>query len=139
MYNKTVNGLIKRISDKVRCRADSNLKEHDLTLSQARILRFLCCNGGQCTQKQLRDFLQVSHPTVVGLVSRMEQNDYVTTVVMPQDKRNKVVVATDKANAVSQELQDYMQRIENTMLQGLSDKQQQDLAEMLQIVYANLG
>ncbi len=74
MKKKSIGGMIKYISDKVRQKADNNLKDHNVTLSQVRVLNFLWRENGSCSQKQIEDFLQVSHPTVVGLVARMEQS-----------------------------------------------------------------
>ncbi len=85
MQNKTIVGTIKYISDKVRQKADNNLKDHNLTLSQVRVLRFLTCVGGSCSQKEIEDYLQVSHPTVVGIVSRMEQSGFLQTCFGLQD------------------------------------------------------
>lgn len=139
MYKHTINGMIKRISDKVRCRADNNLKEHELTLAQSRVLRYLTCyHDGQCTQKEIGEYLQVSHPTVVGIIARMEQSGFVSTEAMPTDKRNTLVIATQKATDASQQLHEYMQAMEAKMLDGLSEQQQTELLQMLQQIYANI-
>ncbi len=139
MYKHTINGMIKRISDKIKCRADNNLKEHDLTFVQSRVLRYLACYcGGSCTQKEIGEYLQVSHPTVVGIIARMEQSGFVRTETMPSDKRNTLVIATQKAIDASQQLQEYMKKMEAKMLTGLSEQQQSELLQMLQQIYANI-
>ncbi len=129
--------MIKYISDKVRQKADNNLKDHNVTLSQVRVLNFLWRENGSCSQKQIEDFLQVSHPTVVGLVSRMEQSGYIQTSVSPDDKRNKIVTVTDSGMSLACELCRYMEDIDKRMLVGLTDEQQAQLADMLYIVAQN--
>ena len=129
--------MIKYISDKVRQKADNNLKDHNVTLSQVRVLNFLWRENGSCSQKQIEDFLQVSHPTVVGLVSRMEQSGYIQTSVSPDDKRNKIVTVTDSGMSLACELCRYMEDIDKRMLVGLTDEQQAQLADMLYIVSQN--
>lgn len=129
--------MIKYISDKVRQKADNNLKDHNVTLSQVRVLNFLWRENGSCSQKQIEDFLQVSHPTVVGLVSRMEQSGYIQTSVSPDDKRNKIVTVTDSGMSLACELCRYMEDIDKRMLVGLTDEQQAQLAHMLYIVAQN--
>lgn len=129
--------MIKYISDKVRQKADNNLKDHNVTLSQVRVLNFLWRENGSCSQKQIEDFLQVSHPTVVGLVSRMEQSGYIQTSVSPDDKRNKIVTVTDSGMSLACELCRYMEDIDKRMLVGLTDEQQAQLADMLYIVVQN--
>ena len=129
--------MIKYISDKVRQKADNNLKNHNVTLSQVRVLNFLWRENGSCSQKQIEDFLQVSHPTVVGLVSRMEQSGYIQTSVSPDEKRNKIVTVTDSGMSLACELCRYMEDIDKRMLVGLTDEQQAQLADMLYIVAQN--
>lgn len=137
MKKKSIGGMIKYISDKVRQKADNNLKNHNVTLSQVRVLNFLWRENGSCSQKQIEDFLQVSHPTVVGLVSRMEQSGYIQTSVSPDDKRNKIVTVTDSGMSLACELCRYMEDIDKRMLVGLTDEQQVQLADMLYIVAQN--
>ncbi len=137
MKKKSIGGMIKYISDKVRQKADNNLKDHNVTLSQVRVLNFLWRENGSCSQKQIEDFLQVSHPTVVGLVSRMEQSGYIQTSVSPDDKRNKIVTVTDSGMSLACELCRYMEDIDKRMLVGLTDEQQVQLADMLYIVAQN--
>lgn len=137
MKKKSIGGMIKYISDKVRQKADNNLKDHNVTLSQVRVLNFLWRENGSCSQKQIEDFLQVSHPTVVGLVSRMEQSGYIQTSVSPDDKRNKIVTVTDSGMSLACELCRYMEDIDKRMLVGLTDEQQVQLADMLYIVVQN--
>ena len=137
MKKKSIGGMIKYISDKVCQKADNNLKDHNVTLSQVRVLNFLWRENGSCSQKQIEDFLQVSHPTVVGLVSRMEQSGYIQTSVSPDDKRNKIVTVTDSGMSLACELCRYMEDIDKRMLVGLTDEQQAQLADMLYIVAQN--
>lgn len=137
MKKNSIGGIIKYISDKVRQKADNNLKDHNVTLSQVRVLNFLWRENGSCSQKQIEDFLQVSHPTVVGLVSRMEQSGYIQTSVSPDDKRNKIVTVTDSGMSLACELCRYMEDIDKRMLVGLTDEQQAQLADMLYIVAQN--
>lgn len=69
--------LLKMITDKIKMRADADLAQQGLTLTQSRVLGYLDRSGGQATQKEIEGFLQVSHPTVAGIINRMEQNGFV--------------------------------------------------------------
>ena len=97
-----VGYLIKRINDKLAVRADAELKQYHLTMSQGRVFQYLSSRGGQATQKEIETFLGVAHPTVVGLVSRMEQSGYVTCWPC-EDGRNKNVKLTVQAEALDTE------------------------------------
>ena len=99
-----VGYLIKSINDKLAARADAELKQFNLTMSQCRVFLYLSSRGGQATQKEIETFLDVAHPTVVGLVSRMEQNGYVTCWPC-EDGRNKYVKLTPQAEAIDKDMQ----------------------------------
>ena len=66
MEQYPIGCLLKMITDKIKIQADANLAQHDLTLTQSRVLGYLARNGGTATQKEIEGFLQVSHPTVAG-------------------------------------------------------------------------
>ena len=57
-----VGYLIKRIHDKLAVRADAELKQYHLTMSQGRVFLYLSSRGGQATQKEIETFLGVAHP-----------------------------------------------------------------------------
>ena len=73
---QTVGYLMKQIIDKHKVSVDASFKSLNLTLSQARVLKYISDKGGRVAQKSIEDHLGVSHPTVVGIVSRMEKNGY---------------------------------------------------------------
>lgn len=138
MLPRGIGYLIKTINDKIKVKADADLNTYELTLSQSRVLTFLNSKGGQATQKEIEEFLEVSHPTVVGIVSRMEQNGYVTTWLAPKQQRSKMVRLTEKAQTIAEELVRMVQNQEETMLRGLTQEQITELAKMLLVIYENL-
>lgn len=133
-----VGYLIKNISDKMRCCVDEHLKEHNLTFQQSKVIAFLAMKNNQASQKQIEDFLKVSHPTVVGIISRMEQNGYLTTFVDKIDKRNKIVKLTPKAIEKWDKLKTTIDANEKQILKGLTDQQKLDFIAFLEQVYKNL-
>ncbi|MGN1109741.1 MAG: MarR family winged helix-turn-helix transcriptional regulator [Oscillospiraceae bacterium] len=138
MLQKDVGYLIKNINDKLKVRADADLKRYDLTLAQSRVLAYLNACGGEATQKELEVFLEVSHPTVVGIVSRMEQKGYLTCRMDESNKRNKLVRLTDKAKALGKEMEQNIVKNEKAMLSSLSDSEIEQLKHALMTIYGNL-
>lgn len=138
MEDKDIGHLFKAINERMRARFDSQLKKNDLTFSQCQVLSFINFNGGQVTQKQIEAFLEVSHPTVVGLISRLEKNGYLSCHTDENDKRNKVVCQTEKAESFSGEM--YRSKIEGEeiLLNGLSDRERAELRRYLERVYDNM-
>ena len=131
--------LIKSISDRIKVHADKDLKDHNLTLSQSRVVMFLSKHGGQATQKEIEVFMDVSHPTVVGLVSRMEENGFVISRMDDEDRRNKIVTLTAHALTTGANMDKVIGDMESKMLSSLSDKQIDELTEMLETIYRNVS
>ena len=132
-----VGYLIKSINDKLAARADAELKQFNLTMSQCRVFLYLSSRGGQATQKEIETFLDVAHPTVVGLVSRMEQNGYVTCWPC-EDGRNKYVKLTPQAEAIDKDMQENMHANEEMLLAPLSPEEREQLRDLLLTVAEHL-
>lgn len=139
MEQYPIGCLLKMITDKIKIQADANLAQHDLTLTQSRVLGYLARNGGTATQKEIEGFLQVSHPTVVGIIGRMEQNGFVYCWLDPADKRSKIVCQTERAAAIAQDMQATIQATEQQMLRSLTPEQIAALESALRTIYADLG
>lgn len=138
MPHQDIGYLLKNITDKLKGKADADLKRYNLTFTQSQVLAFLHDNSGQATQKEIEMFLKVSHPTVVGVVSRMEQNGYVTCWFDAQDRRNKIVQLTRQAEEIGNEMNQNINQNEKLLLASLSDDEVQQLQRMLAILYNNL-
>ena len=137
MLKNDVGYLIKSINDKLKVRADTELKKYHLTMSQSRVLVYLRSQGGQATQKEIEIFLDVAHPTVVGLVSRMEQNGYVTCWPC-EDGRNKYVKLTPQAEAIDKDMQRNQLENEERLLAPLSPEDRERLRDLLLTVAEHL-
>ena len=137
MLKNDVGYLIKSINDKLAARADAELKQFNLTMSQCRVFLYLSSRGGQATQKEIETFLDVAHPTVVGLVSRMEQNGYVTCWPC-EDGRNKYVKLTPQAEAIDKDMQENMHANEEMLLAPLSPEEREQLRDLLLTVAEHL-
>lgn len=137
MLKNDVGYLIKSINDKLKVKADAELKQYNLTMAQCRVLTYLSSQGGQTTQKEIEVFLNVSHPTVVGIVSRMEQNGYVTCWPC-EDGRNKYVKLTPQAEAIDKDMQENMQASEQMLLEPLSPEDRERLRALLLTVAEHL-
>lgn len=135
-----VGHLFKIISDRLRAKANAekSMRKNRLTLSQVRVLGFVADSSGKTTQKEIENHLEVSHPTVVGIISRMEKTGYLTSYIDPEDKRNKVVMLTDMATAISNQMRSDMMVREGQLLKGLSEQEISELRRMLNIIYNNL-
>lgn len=130
--------LLKQITDKIKIAADASFKEKNLTFAQAIVLQYVISRGGSTTQKSIEDHLDVSHPTVVGIVSRMEKNGYLVCHMDREDRRNKIVEATGQAVLIARELEEGRVAQEEKLLRGLTEKEVEELNRMLHVIRRNV-
>ncbi len=133
-----VGYFFKLIDNRLKANADAGLSKHGLTFAQSRILRFLAEHGGQATQKEIEDYAHVSHPTVVGIVTRMEQGGFLSTCTDPADKRNKIVSLTDKSKDINLEIRRSIDLSEREMLKSFTDEETEQLRGYLSRICKNL-
>lgn len=138
MAKKDVGYYIKNIDEKLKVKADADLGKYNLTFAQSRVLAFLRDKGGSATQKEIEVFLEVSHPTVVGIVSRMEKNGHLKCRFDENDRRNKIVELTQQAEKLGKDMERSIKENENRMLKSLSQPEIKQLMKMLEIISKNL-
>ena len=131
--------LLKQINDRMQAAADEGMAKRDLTLAQARVLGFLKRSGGQATQKDIEVHLAVSHPTVVGIVARMEKKGFIVCHPDSTDRRNKIVCLTQKAVEISDQIKVGIANAEAWLLRGFSDDETAQLKYLLERLLSNIS
>lgn len=135
---KATGYLIKNINDKIKVKADADLSTYGLTLAQSSVLGFLYQHGGEATQKEAEIFFEVSHPTMVGIISRMEQRGFLKSYFDPSDRRSKIIYLTDTAKKIGKKMRAMIRSREEDMTKGLSQKEVNELNRMLNVIYKNI-
>ena len=110
-----------------------------LTAAQSRVVMYMeACGGGPLSQHDLEQYLNVSHTTAKGLLKRLEEKGYVRTAFDNPDRRVKNAYLTDKARQCRVELAEHIQALTDTMMQGISPQEEEQLFELLRRVYRNI-
>lgn len=131
--------LLKVIQESTERHANQIFKPVDLTSSQVRVLKFLRGRGEErTTQRELQQYLKVSHPTVVGIVQRLEHKGFVRTEFDGEDRRNKYLYLTEKEAELFEEMKVSHEHLEHLLTRGMSGEQIEHLKELLTIVYENV-
>lgn len=131
--------LLKQINKQIKKRFDKDLQEYDLTLSQSRVLFFLGFREEEKTSlKDIEEHLQVTHPTVVGIVKRLEEKGFVITEPDSADRRVKLVFITEKTKGMIQNIDKRGKIMDKKLLKGFSDQEIRELRRMLSIIEHNL-
>lgn len=130
--------LIKTISERMKAIGDQDLREEDLTYSQARVLGVLERAGGTLAQKEIERIIGVAHPTVTGLISRLTEKGFVECETDSSDRRNKIVRLTPKAEALGKVMRKKRHQAEDALLAGLSEEEILKLQDLLGHLYNNI-
>ena len=137
--DKHVGMYFKKISEKLEKRANENLGKRELTFTQGKVLWYLRKNGEKTvTLSDVAKFLDCTHATVSGLVSRLEKKGYVRVEADPNDHRAKNLFLTEKEMTKFRAMQAHRTLMEETLLQGFTEEEKEQLASYLKRVYENL-
>ena len=132
--------LIKKIDLSVRASANRYLSNFDLTLTQMRVVGFLARQVNlTAQQKTMEKFFCVAHPTMTGIVQRLESKGLVVSKVNETDKRMKMIALTEYGERAASCAKDHRRKIETAMSAGLTEGEKETLASLLHRVYENLS
>ncbi|MDA3887889.1 MAG: MarR family transcriptional regulator [Allgaiera sp.] len=133
----TLGFLLHDASRLMRRRFEARGAVHGLSSSQWRALVYLARTGG-LAQARLAEFLEVEPISVSRLVDRMEQGGWVRRSPDPQDRRVRLVHATEKAMSAFEEVKALAGEVYEEALAGIDPAQRAALMAGLSQVVANL-
>ena len=115
------------------------LNKMNLTASQGRLMAFLAHRGEQPTYaKDVEAEFHLSHPTVSGLLSRLEQKDFLELKTDPNDRRSKRIVISEKGLACHERMHAAIKENESRIVQGFTEEEKALLAQLLQRAIENV-
>lgn len=140
MKNKDHVGFyVKKINDFLQINANEYLKKYDLTFSQMHILLFIAMkNNGSVQQKEIEQYFDLKHPTVVGLLKRLEKKNLLEVRENPDDRRSNIVVVTEQSKSIVKEMIESRDYTDRLLTQNLSVEQTEELKKLLRIIYITL-
>jgi DNA-binding MarR family transcriptional regulator len=139
MEEEKLGLIIRRISNALKKDMDNHLKDIELTMSQGMVLAFLNnAPAEELTQKAVERFFGLQHPTVSGILKRLEKNGFVSCSVNNTDRRLKDIHLTDKARNVDARAKKHQAEMEQTFIKGFSPEEVSTLRALLKRVLDNL-
>lgn len=130
--------LIKTISDNFLRIINRQMSAYDLTFQQFQIIEYIMKQNKEVSQKEIEHYLNVAHPTVVGLLKRMEMKNFIVCQTNPQNKRVKNVFLTKQALSLMEEISIQKRQMEEQLLGGFSKGQKDELIKSLRTVFNNI-
>lgn len=116
---------------------NDTISPHGITFRQAQVIGWLM-KDGQLTQSDLAQRIGVEPPTLVGILDRMERDNWIERVSCPEDRRCKRVRIGAKVDLAWQKMVECSLAIRVKAASGLTPDEVQQLTVLLKKVYHNL-
>ena len=108
---------------------------------QGQVIRFLDYreeSGQAVLIKDIEQELNITKSVASNLVKRMVQNGLVELEVSPNDKRAKYVRLTDKSRSQMKQVKSFFDRIDRSLLDGVSEEKLAIFEEVMAQLQANV-
>lgn len=116
---------------------DEVMKPEGVTRSQWWVMAYLSRQDG-ISQSELAERLEIGRAALGGLIDRLEAQALVRRGAAKKDRRSKLVYLTAEGDKMIERMRVKSDLMSEAILKGLSLKERQQLAAMLEVVKANL-
>jgi len=117
----------------------SALETMELTAAQGHIMAFLAHREAPPCPRDIESEFQLSHPTVSGILSRLEQKGFIQLRTDPEDRRCKRIYVLEKGWECHELMHQTIQNNEKRIVEGFSPEEQELFGQLLQRAITNMG
>lgn len=117
---------------------DSSPMPGGMSVSQFAALSYIALENQDIFQRDLETRFNLRRSTVSSLLDALERKDLIKRVSVKHDARLKKLVLTEKGRTFGTEIYDGFSRMEQIMLSGLSDEEQEELLHLLHRIEDNM-
>lgn len=130
---------LRHLSNRITQYMDQQFLALDLTSTQSFILHHLVLHEGeQIYPKDIEKRFHLTHPTVSGVLQRLESKDFIVIEPDRGDRRCKRIRLTDRARRCDEAVGQAFETLERLMCSGMSEEEQQTLLRLLDLATKNL-
>ena len=131
--------LLRHIHNTVDQTMTNALASMDLTAAQGQIMAFITHRETAPCARDIEEALQLTHPTVSGLLSRLEKKGFVEFRPDEQDRRCKRIYILPKGQQCTETMHKTVQNIESRLVQGFTKEERTQFTALLDRAIANMG
>ena len=117
----------------------ATLASMDLTASQGHILAFIAHSPQPPCPRDMEEAFQLSHPTVSGLLSRLEKKGFIRCAPDPADRRCKRVSLDAKGRECLARMDATIAENERRMVENFTEEEKRQFADLLDRAIINMG
>ena len=118
---------------------DNAMESLELTGAQGHIMAYLAHAKTPPCPRDLEAAFHLTHPTVSGLLSRLEQKGFVELRTDPEDRRVKRIYVLEKGRQCHEVMHNAIEQNELQMVSGFTPEEQELFAGLLQRAIRNMG
>ena len=111
----------------------------DLTPVQSRVVGYLAHRSEPPCSKDVEEEFQLSHPTVSGILSRLEKKAFVEFRPDPADRRCKRIYVLEKGWEHIGQIHRIINENEDRIVDGFTEEEKQQFAAFLERAIRNMG
>ena len=115
------------------------MEEMELTAAQGHLMGYLIHSREPRCPRDVEKAFHLSHPTVSGLLSRLEQKGFVELRTDPEDRRFKRIYLLPKAWQLDERISRTLEENERKMTDGFTQQEREEFAAMLQRAIHSMG
>ena len=115
------------------------LAQMDLTAAQGHIMGFIAHRPQPPCSRDIEEAFHLSHPTVSGLLSRLEKKGFIEFRPDAEDRRCKRIYILPKGQECNEMMHSTISRVEAQMVQGFSTEEKELFLQFLERSIANMG
>lgn len=115
------------------------LARMDLTASQGHIMGFLAHQDQPPCSRDIEDAFRMSHPTVSGLLSRLEKKGFIEFRPDEEDRRIKRIFILPKGRECLALMHDTIRQIEAQMVRDFTPEEKAQFSDLLTRAIRNMG
>lgn len=131
--------LLKNINERLETQLNAYLHTLGLTIAQLRVLHYVYGQPGrETTQKKLEVYLNVAHPTISGIVRRLEEKGLVATKITMDERLAKHVRITEKGTDLYKETGRSRTKHEKLLTENFTTRERATLVTLLEKVQQNI-
>ena len=117
----------------------SALADMDLTAAQGRIMGYLAHSATPPCPRDIEEAFHLSHPTVSGLLSRLEKKDFIALRPDEADRRCKRIYVLPRGRECQETMHRTILANEDRLVQGFTQEEQELFARLLTQAIGNMG
>lgn len=118
---------------------DNAMESMDLTAVQGHIMAYLAHAQQPPCPRDLEAEFHLTHPTVSGILSRLEQKGFIELRTDPEDRRCKRIFILEKGWQCHEVMHQTIQANERRIVDGFTPEEQEIFTGLLQRAIRNMG